>query len=152
MQGGAQSQVDTQRPLTQTDPASQVIAAQGFRTHCPSTQNSFAAQVTPSQRVRGAQLTWQVLPSGQGAAHGARGSQRPVVESQNSPLAHATPLQGVGKHPGMQRPLKQVSLAPQRTPSQGSRSGTQRAAQAFAPQTFAPVSQGSRAHRPPMQR
>ncbi len=76
----------------------------------------------------------------------------PVPVSQYCPVGQVTPAHGVGKHPGTQRPLKQVSRSAQRTPAQGSRRGTQRAPQASAPQTLAGVSQGSRAQRPPTQR
>jgi len=50
----------------------------------------------------------------------------------------------------MQRPSTQVSRSAQRTPAQGSRSGTQRARQRSAPQVFSTEAHGSGAQNSPM--
>ena len=67
---GVHAQVSTHEPFTHTDPALQVTAAQRFRTHWPSAQNSPSAQVTPSHAVRGVHVTWHVEPSGHAASQG----------------------------------------------------------------------------------
>lgn len=64
MQGDAQPQVSTQRPLTHTLPGMHVTAEHGLVMHSPLTQNWLSAQVTPSHGVRGEHETWQAKPSG----------------------------------------------------------------------------------------
>jgi hypothetical protein len=152
LQGVAQPQVSMQAPFEQICPSVQRTPAQGLATHIPRTQTEPMGQVTSSQGEGAKQVTWQAVPSGQGAEQRCRGSQRPDEREQYSPAAHTTPAQGAGKHPGTQRPSRQVSLLLQRMPAQGSRVGTQAAKQRSLPHTLSIVEQGSVAQRPPMQR
>ncbi len=150
--GVAQPQVSMQAPFEQICPSGQRTPAQGLATHIPRTHTSPMAQETPSQGDGAKQLTWQAKPSGLGAEQRWRPSQRPEEREQYSPSGHTMPAQGAGKQPATQRPSRQVSLVLQRTPPQGSRTGTHWEKQRSMPQTFSMVEQGSAAQRPPIQR
>ncbi len=152
LQGVAQPQVSMQVPFEQIWPSGQRTPAQGLATHIPRTHTSPIAQVTPSQGEGAKHETWQAKPSGHGAAQRWRASHRPDEREQYSPSAHTTPAHGAGKQPATQRPSRQVSLLLQRTPPQGSRTGTHCEKQRSMPQTLSIVEHGSVAQRPPMQR
>lgn len=153
LHGGSQAQVSMQRPPTQNEPDEQVTPAQGLGTQRPSAQISVDEHMTPSQLERGRHWMWQAWSVGHAPVQGRMGAQLPVVSSQNWPDGQETPEHGAGKQPGTQRPRKQVSRLPQRTPAQRSRVGTQRMSQRESgPQGLSVVRQVSSAQRPPRQR